>query len=554
MADQATAATRVSGNGADAGTASAHDYDVAIVGAGFGGMYMLHRLRGMGFTARVFEAGDGVGGTWYWNRYPGARCDVESLQYSYQFDTELQQEWEWTERYAPQPEILTYANHVADRFDLRRDIAFNTRVTAAHFDDDAGSWRVTVAGPDGTSRTLTTRFCVMATGCLSAPNKPQFKGLEDFAGATYHTGQWPKEGVDFTGLTVAVIGTGSSAIQSIPIIAQQAKELLVFQRTPNYTVPAHNQPLDPEQVKAWKADYPAIRARAKEHPAGMALKLTEQSALEVDAAERARVFEARWDYGGIPFMGAFNDLLLDAKANETAAEFVRNKIRQIVKDPAVADLLCPDNVIGCKRLCVDTDYWATFNRDNVQLIDVSKVPIDRLTRNGVQVGDTEYAVDAIVFATGFDAMTGALLNIDIRGRGGQPLADKWAEGPKTYLGLAMAGFPNLFTVTGPGSPSVLTNMLPSIEQHVEWIADCIGYLREHDLQRIEATAPAEEAWVAHNRDVAGATLRSTCSSWYVGANIEGKPNVFMPYIGGLPAYIAKCDDVVAKGYDGFELR
>ncbi|MCW5747373.1 MAG: NAD(P)/FAD-dependent oxidoreductase [Alphaproteobacteria bacterium] len=526
---------------------SGTDFDVVIVGAGFAGMYMLHRLRGMGFSARVLEAGDGVGGTWYWNRYPGARCDVESMQYSFQFSDELQQQWNWSERYAPQPEILRYANHVADRFDLRRDITFNTRVTSAAFDEAADRWIIETAG----GATLSARFCVMATGCLSAPNKPTIEGLESFRGAVYHTGEWPHEGVDFSGKRVGVIGTGSSAIQSIPIMARQAAQLFVFQRTPNYTVPAHNGPLDPAYQKAVKADYARLRARAKSNPGGIDLSFNDRSALSATPEERRREYEARWAEGGFAFMGAFGDLMFVQEANDTAADFVRGKIREIVKDPAVAEALSPRNVIGCKRLCVDTGYWETFNRPNVTLVDVSDRPIEAITATGVRANGRDYELDAIVFATGFDAMTGALLRIDIRGVHGQALKDKWREGPKSYLGLAMAGFPNLFTITGPGSPSVLTNMLPSIEQHVDWIADCLAYLRRQGLKRVEPSREAEEAWVAHARDVAGISLRATCSSWYVGANIPGKPRVFMPYIGGFPAYVQKCQQVVANGYEGF---
>ncbi|MGE0719883.1 MAG: flavin-containing monooxygenase, partial [Alphaproteobacteria bacterium] len=507
-------------------------------------MYLLHRLRGQGFRVRVLEAGGGVGGTWYWNRYPGARCDVESVQYSYQFDDALQQEWDWSERYAPQPEILRYANHVADRFDLRRDIDFDTRVTAAHFDEAARSWTLTTEAGD----TVRGRWCVMATGCLSSVNTPAIPGLERFAGARYHTGNWPHEPVDFGGKRVAVIGTGSSAIQSIPVIAAEAAHVHVFQRTAHYTVPAHNRPLDPEYRERVKATYPEMRARARALPPGIDMRFNPKSAVEVDDAERAAEYEARWAEGGLTFMGAFRDLLLDPESNRTAADFVRGKIREIVDDPATAAALTPEIVIGCKRLCVDTGYWATFNRPNVTLVDISKSPIEEVTAEGVRALGRLFAVDAIVLATGFDAMTGALLRIDIRGTGGRRLADKWADGPRSYLGLAMVGFPNLFTVTGPGSPSVLTNMLPTIEQHVEWIADCIGHLRDHGLARIEATAEAEDAWVGHVGEVAGKTLRSTCSSWYVGANVAGKPRVFMPYIGGFPVYVEKCREVVANGY------
>jgi cyclohexanone monooxygenase len=534
--------------GASKGGASTK-FDVVIIGAGFAGMYMLLKLREMGFSARVFEAGSGVGGTWYWNRYPGARCDVESMQYSYQFSDELQQEWEWTERYAAQPEILRYANHVADRFDLRSDIQFDTRVTAATFDETAAEWRIALG--DGSS--VSAQFCVTAMGCLSSANMPKIKGLESFKGAVYHTGQWPHEGVDFTGKRVGVIGTGSSAVQSIPHIAEQATELYVFQRTPNFMVPARNAPLDPEVQNRVKAEYPQLRQTAKQSISGLLVQINEASALSATPEQRQQEFEGRWQQGGFVFLGAYLDLMFDQKANDTAAEFVRGKIRETVHDPKVAELLSPRYVIGCKRLCVDIDYWQTFNRPNVTLVDVSKTPVEAITPGGIVVDGEEYALDAIVFATGFDAMTGALLKVDFRGRGGLSLRDKWAEGPRTYLGLGMAGFPNLFTITGPGSPSVLTNMIPSIEQHADWIAECIGYIRAHGLKQIEPSAEAEEAWVAHAREAAGISLRATCSSWYIGANIPGKPRVYLPYTGGFPAYVQKCNEVVAKGYEGFAL-
>ena len=535
-----------SNNANGAGPAAATDFDVVVVGAGFAGMYTLHRLREMGLSVRVVEAGSDVGGTWYWNRYPGARCDVESMQYSYQFSEELQQEWEWSERYATQPEILRYVDHVAKRFDLRRDIQFNTRVTAATYDDRTCRWQIDT--DDGAR--LSAPYCIMATGCLSAANRPKFEGQDSFAGPIYHTGHWPHDGVDFTGQRVAVIGTGSSAIQSIPVIAQQAAHLTVFQRTPNYAVPAHNAPLDPAAVSEIKADYAGFRARAKLTPTGNLFEVGGPSALAVSAQEREREYEARWQAGGLPFLAAFADIMFDPDANKTVADFVRNKIRAIVRDPVVADLLVPRNIIGCKRLCVDTDYYDTFNRDNVSLVDISNTPVEAITKDGVSVGGRVYEVDAIVSATGFDAMTGALLKIDIRGPNGAALREKWRDGPKAYLGLALAGFPNLFMITGPGSPSVISNMLPAIEQHVNWITDCIAYMREHGLQRIEAQGAAEDAWVAHVGEVADQSLRSTCSSWYVGANV---PRVYMPYIGGVPLYAQKCNQVAADGYDGFTL-
>jgi cyclohexanone monooxygenase len=524
--------------------------DALVVGAGFAGLYMLHRLRGLGMSARVYEAGAGVGGTWYWNRYPGARCDVESMDYSYSFSEALQQEWKWTERYAAQPEILRYANHVADRFDLRRDIQFETRVTSAVFDEDTGRWTVETDRGDRVS----ARFCIMATGCLSDAQVPDFEGLRTFEGKWYHTGRWPHEGVDFTGRRVGVIGTGSSAIQSIPIIARQAAHLYVFQRTPNFSMPAQNAPLDPEYERWVKAHYADFRRQARESRVGFVVERSGDSALAVAPEEREREYERRWQRGGLGFSAAYADLLTSQEANDTAAEFFRAKIRAIVGDPAVAELLCPRTYpLGTKRLCVDTDYYATFNRGNVTLVDLSRAPIEAITPKGVRTGGVEYAVDDLVFATGFDAMTGALLAIDIRGRGGRRLREAWADGPRTYLGIAMAGFPNLFTITGPGSPSVLSNMIVSIEQHVDWIADCFAYLRAHGHTTIEPTEEAQEAWVRHVSEVGHMTLYPRAPSWYMGANIPGKPRIFMPYIGGVGVYRQRCDEIAAKGYEGFTL-
>jgi cyclohexanone monooxygenase len=522
--------------------------DAVVVGAGFAGLYMLYRLRRLGLATRVFEAGEGIGGTWYWNRYPGARCDVESMDYSYSFSEELQQEWHWTERYSSQPEILSYLDHVADRFDLRRDIQLATRVAEAVFDEAAARWSIrTDRGDD-----ISARFCIMATGCLSTPQPPRIEGLETFAGKWYHTGQWPHEGVDFSGLRVGVIGTGSSAIQSIPIIARQAAHLFVFQRTPNFSVPAHNGPLDPVYEQRVKSNYAEFRRQARQSRIGFVVEGNDFSALSVSNAERQAEYEARWRRGGLGFNSAFNDLYTDERANDTAAEFFRDKIRAIVRNPKVAEMLMPrDYPIGTKRMCVDTDYYDTFNRANVTLIDIRHAPIEAITPRGLRTSDAEYALDAIVFAIGFDAMTGALLNIDIRGRDGQTLRQKWAAGPRTYLGLAVAGFPNLFIITGPGSPSVLSNMIVSIEQHVDWITDCIAYLRAHGAASIEASAEAEEAWVAHVNQVGDATLFPRARSWYTGANIAGKPRVFMPYVGGVGVYRQQCDEVAANCYRGF---
>src|SRR4051812_49153113 len=526
-------------------------YDVVVVGAGFAGMYMLHRLRGQGMTARVYEQGSGVGGTWYWNRYPGARCDVESMQYSYSFSEELQQEWDWSERYAPQPEILKYANHVADRFDLRSDIQFNTRVERAVFDENASLWSVTTS--DG--KTVTAKFVVLATGCLSNAKMPDIKGLDRFKGKVYHTGHWPHEEVDFTGLRVGVIGTGSSAIQSVPVIAEQASQLTVFQRTANFSIPARNAALTEEERQSFRSRYPEIRQFAREgRPKGHQSEGAGRGAPDGGENGRRFKYEARWNRGGLTFMSVYNNLALEQAANDTAADFVREKIAEIVKDPETAKVLQPNNhPIGSKRICIDTEYFATFNRPNVTLVDIKSDPIEEITANAVRTGGKDYEVDALVLATGFDAMTGSVAKIDIRGRNGQTLNQKWAEGPKTYLGLMSAGFPNLFIITGPGSPSVLPNMIVSIEQHVEWIADCLAYIRDRGLDTIEADKGAEDKWVAHVNEVAYTTLYPQANSWYMGANIPGKPRIFMPYIGGVGPYRQICNEVAAKGYEGFAM-
>lgn len=525
--------------------------DAVIVGAGFAGLYMLHRLRGLGFSAQVYEEASGVGGTWYWNRYPGARCDVESLEYSYSFSEELDREWRWTERYASQPEILRYLNHVADRFDLRRDIRFETRITSAVFDEENAVWNVITSRGERVS----ARFCVMATGCLSAAKKPDFDGLETFRGKCYQTSHWPHEGVDFSGQRVAVIGTGSSAIQAIPIIAEQASHLYVFQRTPNFSVPARNGPLTPEALDDWNANRACYRERARKSPFPiLTVDMSPRSALATPPEERECAYEERWQRGGVSLAGTFSDLIVDQQANDTAAEFVRSKIREIVRDPAVAEKLVPkDYPFAAKRLCVDTGYYATFNRENVTLIDLRSTPIKGMTPSGLNTSDASFEVDSIVFATGFDAMTGALANIDIRGRAGIALKNKWSAGPRTYLGIMTAGFPNLFTITGPGSPSVLSNMVLAIEQHADWIADCLTYLREQQLATIEATEEAENEWVWHVNEVAHQTLYPRANSWYMGANVPGKPRVFLPYIGGFGIYSDKCNEVAEKGYAGFTL-
>ena len=530
---------------------SPETYDVVVVGAGFAGMYMLHRLRGQGMTARVYEQGSGVGGTWYWNRYPGARCDVESMQYSYSFDEELQREWNWSERYAPQPEILQYANHVADRFNLRPDIQFNTRIERAVFDETTSLWSVTASA----GNTVTAKFVVLATGCLSNARMPDIKGLDTFRGKIYHTGHWPHEEVDFTGLRVGVIGTGSSAIQSVPVIAEQASKLTVFQRTANFSIPARNAALSEAERRKFRDNYPEIRRFAREVAKnGIYTEAPDRGALDDGDNERRSKYQARWDRGGLTFMSVYNNLGLDKAANDTAADFVREKIAEIVEDPETAKLLQPNNhPIGSKRICIDTDYFATFNRPNVTLVDIKSSPIEEITANAVRVAGNDYEVDALVLATGFDAMTGSVAKIDIRGRNGQTLNQKWAAGPRTYLGLMSSGFPNLFVITGPGSPSVLSNMIVSIEQHVDWIADCLAYMRANDVALVEVTAEAEDNWCAHVEETGKSTLYPLADSWYMGANVPGKPRVFMPYIGGVGTYRATCDAVAAKSYEGFAL-
>jgi len=526
-------------------------YDAVIVGAGFAGMYMLHELRRLGFTSRVFDAASDVGGTWYWNRYPGARCDVSSINYSYSFDPELEQEWEWEEKYATQPEILRYAGHVADRYDLRRDIQFETRIESAQFDEGRGRWTVRTDQGD----IVSAQHIVMAVGTLSSPKLPEIPNIESYEGVTYQTSKWPHEGVDFTGMRVGVIGTGSSAIQSIPIIAGQASALTVFQRTPNYSMPAGNTPHDPTEIAELKAVYPAHRQAAKESFFGVPMEGEPQMAFDVTEAERNAAYQAGWDAGDlVGLIGAFGDILFDKAANDTAAEFIRNKIRGIVQDPEVAEQLCPhDYPVGTKRPCLDTNYYETFNLDHVRLVDLRTNPITQITPKGIDTSEESFEFDAIVYATGFDALTGSFVAVDVRGRGGAELKEVWKDGPKTYLGLSVSGFPNFHTVTGPQSPSVLSNMMVSIEQHVDWIAEAMVYLRDKGYTTMDATPESENAWVEHSNELGDQTLYPMANSWYMGANVPGKPRVFLPYIGGVGPYREKCNEVAAKGYEGYKL-
>ncbi|MFB7223794.1 flavin-containing monooxygenase [Streptomyces sp. NPDC056227] len=525
--------------------------DVVVVGAGVTGLYAVHRLRGLGYSVRGFERGDDVGGVWYWNRYPGARCDVESVDYSYSFDESLQQEWDWSEKYATQPEIMRYLCHVADRFDIRRSYTFSTSVASAELDEETLRWTVRTDGGE----VLSARFCVFAVGCLSSTHRPGIPGVDRFAGATYHTGEWPHEGVDFTGLRVGVIGTGSSGIQSIPLIAGQAAHLTVFQRSANYSIPAGNKPLDEAARREQKAGYAERRRLARLSGGGSPHMAHPDRTLEVSEEERRAAFEKRWELGGVLYSKTFPDQLTDRAANDAARAFWEEKVRARIDDPAVADLLVPtDHPIGTKRIVTDSDYYETYNRDNVRLVGLRGNAIERIDERGIGLADGEHVgLDAIVFATGFDAMTGAVDRIEVRGRGGRLLKDAWRGGPRTYLGLGVNGFPNFFNLTGPGSPSVLANVVLAGEQHGEWLADCLRHLDDHGYAAIEATEQAVESWVTECHDRAAATLMMSANSWYLGANIPGKPRVFMPFVGGFGVYGQIIADVADSGYKGFDL-
>ena len=535
-------------------TGDTAELDALIIGAGFSGMYQLHTLRDrLGLSVQVLEAGDGVGGTWYWNRYPGARCDSESHSYCFSFSQELLNDWEWSERYPEQPEIIRYLNFVADRLDLKRDIKFDTRVVAADYDEARNRWDVTTEAGEQFS----AKYLITAVGCLSTTNVPKFEGLETFAGDWYHTGAWPHEGVDFTGKRVIQIGTGSTGIQAIPVIAETAGHLTVMQRTPQFSVPARNAPLTDEFRQWVKAHYPEIHEVMRSTTNGHPFRIMERNAFDVDDEERMAIYEAAWQKGGLQFRANFQDMLTSKAANDTAAEFIKQKIRQIVKDPETAEKLANiDHPYAAKRPPIDTNYFDTYNRENVSLVDVRADPIAAITPTGIRLqSGVEHLADIIVFATGFDAMTGSLLRLGITGRDGLTLAKAWEAGPRNYLGLQVAGFPNMFTITGPGSPSVLCNMPVAIEQHVEWITDCIAHMRDHEIERIEARDDASDEWVQQVNEAAHATLLPEAhSSWYLGANVPGKPRVFMPYAGGMARYRAICDEVAAHDYEGFELR
>jgi cation diffusion facilitator CzcD-associated flavoprotein CzcO/acetyl esterase/lipase len=527
------------------------DVDVVVVGAGIAGLYLAYRLSRAGHRLRVFEAGDDLGGTWYWNRYPGARVDVPSIDYMYSFDPNWQRDWQWSEKYATQPEILRYLNHIADKHDLRRHITFSTRVRQAGWDDGASLWRVRTDGGDDVS----ARFVVMATGCLSMPKQAEVDGLESFTGEVYFTSRWPHDPVDFTGKRVAVIGTGSSGVQSIPVIAEEAREVVVFQRTPTFSIPARNGQVSPERLALFAANEADYRSAARMSPGGIPMERSITPTFSVSEAERQQRYERAWGIGELfEAINVYADVLSNPAANHEFAEFFRNKIRAIVDDPQTASDLCPtDYPVATKRPCLDTNYYATYNLPHVRLVNVRKHPIRQITETGIDTAHEAFTFDAIVFATGFDAVTGAITAVDITGRDDAALMDKWADGPQTYLGLTTAGFPNLFLITGPGSPSVLSNMAVSIEQHVDWVLDCLGHLRAHGFAAIEPTATAEAGWTQHVNDCADITLFPAANSWYMGANVPGKPRVFLPYPAGVDFYRATCDEVVARDYLGFKL-
>lgn len=525
--------------------------DVIVVGAGFAGVYALYRLSRLGFKVRVYEAGSGVGGTWFWNKYPGARCDVESTEYSYSFSKDLEQEWNWTERYAGQPEILRYINHVVERYELSPHIQLNTRITSLVYNQVANCWTATTGQGD----VVTTSYCVMATGNLSVPKHAKIKGLESFSGDIYHTGLWPSNELDLSGKRVGVIGTGSSGIQAIPLLAEQAEQLYVFQRSPNYCFPARNRALEPEYLADIKAKYPALRKAARNSASGNALyNIPEKPALSVHADDRLALYEERWSMGGLNFLRAYTDLVTNKDANKTAQDFIAAKIHTTVHDSATADALVPrDHYLGSRRPCTGTNYYETYNRSNVALVDVRKAPITQIVPKGIQTEQAHYDLDAIVLATGFDAITGALKKIAVSVDQGKTLTDAWAAGPKAYLGLMTAGFPNFFLVTGPGSPSILTNMLPAIEQHVDWIGRCLQHMRAHGFNRIDVDAAYQDGWVQHLNEQAAKTLLPLSSSWYVNAPTDGQPLVFPLYVGSFGVYTDKCDQVAADGYTGFML-
>ncbi len=539
------------GNGLSTQNGNQPDVDVVVVGAGFAGLYLLQRLRTLGISATGIEAGGDIGGTWYWNRYPGARCDIQSIDYSYSFDPDIERSWEWSEKYATQPEILRYLEHVATAHNLRRDIRFNTSVTKARWDDDGQRWQISTDHGD----TVSCRFYVMATGCLSQPKQLDIGGVDRFDGDVYFTSRWPHDGVDFAGKRVGVIGTGSSGVQSIPVIARQCESMTVFQRTPNFSIPAGNGPIPEQKLASYRGQEEEYRHQARRSRGGVPSRESLGLAFLASPEERTQRYEAAWAAGDlIGILSVYDDIVVNQASNDTLADFVREKIRSTVDDPATAELLCPnDHPFGTKRPCLDSGYYETFNLPHVELVDLRSEPITSVTETGIETASGCREFDSIVFATGFDAMTGAIVAVDIEGRDGLGLEEKWATGPKTYLGLTVSGFPNFFTVTGPGSPSVLSNMVVSIEQHVAWIGDCLAWMRDHDVTVIEPLPAAEDAWVQYVNDAADITLYPKANSWYMGSNVPDKPRVFLPFVGGVGAYREACDEVAAREYLGFRL-
>jgi cation diffusion facilitator CzcD-associated flavoprotein CzcO/acetyl esterase/lipase len=531
--------------------ATQDNVDVVVAGAGFSGLYMVHKLREAGFSFRVLESGGDVGGTWYWNRYPGARCDIPTTDYTYSWDRDLEHEWTWSEKYATQPEILRYAQFVANKHDMYPHITFNTRVRDAVWNDTSRTWTVST----DTGESITCRHYVMATGCLSVPKDPDVPGTENFTGGVYVTGRWPHEKVDFSGRRVAVIGTGSSGIQSIPLIAEEASQVTVFQRTPNFSVPAFNGQVSEDRKAPLLADRDAYRESAKWTRGGVPIAPSEVSALTATPEQRRELFEAAWQRGELfSILGVFMDQSANAEANEIVSEMIREKIRQRVNDPATAEILSPRSYpFGTKRPCLDTNYYETYNKPHVRLVDLNSTPIRTITSNGITFGDETVEFDDIVYATGFDAMTGAIVSVDITGKNGTTLKKKWEHGPLQYLGLMTKEFPNFYMITGPGSPSVLSNMMVSIEQHVDWITDTLVHMRDNGFDTIEPTQTAEDGWVAHGSAFADISLMKETNSWYMGANVPGKPRVMLPYLGGVEGYRKVCNEVVDRGYLGFTL-
>ena len=536
---------------------NAAQFDALVIGAGFSGLYMLHRLRQLGIRARVLEMAENVGGTWLFNRYPGARCDIESIEYSYSFSEEIQQEWVWTESMPAQPEIEAYLNFVADRLDLRRDIQFGTKVVAMAFDEEPAAWVLRTERGES----FTAPFVIAASGILSVPLEPDIPGMSAFTGTSLFTSRWPKEGFDLTGKRVGVIGTGSTGVQLIPVVAREALQLGVFQRSPTYTLPWRVHQFRPGELDEMKARYGEIRATQRAHPIGAArlsafsvlLEMLSKPALK--SASREEQLRAI-DENGILGALSWGDIFFDIEANQMAAKLYGEAVARIVKDPETAASLVPVHPFACKRPIIDQGYYETFNRDNVTLVDLRKSPIREVTPTGIRTEHGLHELDVIVYATGFDAMTGALSRIDVRGRDGISLGEFWAsEGPLSYLGLAVAGFPNLFTVQGPGGPSPASNFVAALEQHVEWIGDCIVHLRDNGFRTIEASASAQQEWIDHATSIVASTVlvHSSCNSWYNGGNVPGKKRMYMGYTGGIPEYRRRCDEIAAGGYTGFRL-